>query len=61
LEVAEASTISEVTGAIRDAASSRTTSLVRVRVPGRDSNFDLHESLNSLIAGRVTAALAKAD
>ena len=61
LEVAEASTISEVRGAIRDAASSGTTSVVRVRVPGRDTNVELHDSLNSLIARRVSAALAKLD
>jgi 2-succinyl-5-enolpyruvyl-6-hydroxy-3-cyclohexene-1-carboxylate synthase len=58
LEVVEVSTISEVVGAIRDAASSGTTSVVRVSVPGRDSNVELHESLNSLIARRVTAVLA---
>jgi 2-succinyl-5-enolpyruvyl-6-hydroxy-3-cyclohexene-1-carboxylate synthase len=58
LEVAEVSTISEVIGAIRDAAASGTTSVVRVRVPGRDSNVELHGSLNSVIASRVTAALA---
>jgi 2-succinyl-5-enolpyruvyl-6-hydroxy-3-cyclohexene-1-carboxylate synthase len=58
LEVAEVSTISEVIEAIRHAASSGTTSVVRVRVPGRDTNVELHESLNSLIARRVSAMLA---
>jgi 2-succinyl-5-enolpyruvyl-6-hydroxy-3-cyclohexene-1-carboxylate synthase len=57
LEVVQVSTIADVVDAIRDAASSGTTSVVQVKVPERDSNVAHHDALNSLVAERVAAAL----
>jgi hypothetical protein len=35
--------------------------VLRIVVPGRDANVGHHDALNSLIAGRVTEALAKVE
>jgi 2-succinyl-5-enolpyruvyl-6-hydroxy-3-cyclohexene-1-carboxylate synthase len=61
VEVKEVSAVTDLGGAIRDATSSGTTSVLRVVVPGRDANVGHHDALNSLIAGRVTEALAKVE
>jgi len=61
LEVAEVSTIDDTVDAIRSATSSGATSVVHVKVPGRESNVGHHESLNSLISERVISALARMD
>jgi 2-succinyl-5-enolpyruvyl-6-hydroxy-3-cyclohexene-1-carboxylate synthase len=55
--VTEVSTIEGLEEALRTSMGSGTTSVVRVEVPGRDENVELHDGINAEIAAGVAAAL----
>jgi 2-succinyl-5-enolpyruvyl-6-hydroxy-3-cyclohexene-1-carboxylate synthase len=57
LEVAEVSTIVDLSAAVRDAVALGTSRVVVVKVPIRDTNLEHHRSLNTMVTARVSQVL----
>jgi 2-succinyl-5-enolpyruvyl-6-hydroxy-3-cyclohexene-1-carboxylate synthase len=61
LEVAEVSTIVDLSAAVRDALASGSSRVVVVKAPPRDTNLEHHRSLNAMVTARVTKVLGCSD
>jgi 2-succinyl-5-enolpyruvyl-6-hydroxy-3-cyclohexene-1-carboxylate synthase len=61
LDVKEVSTIADLTRAVGESISAGATTVVRVKVPGRDLNVEHHADLNAEVERRLNDSLARAD